>query len=74
MSDYKLVSLPQAVMPRHPQQEIVDLLAVALLRLRAVNAGAPEVLASLDRDQVGLGFAGRESVNADPDETEGVHA
>jgi hypothetical protein len=54
--------------PRHAQQEIVDLLAAALLRLRArPMPGHPTV-----SETVGLGFAGQERVNANPAQPQGV--
>lgn len=57
--------------PRHPQQEIADLLATALLRLRArhlshvTDAGA-------DSDSVGLGFCPPQRLNTNPDHSTGV--
>ena len=61
-------TIPAASRPRHAHQEIVDLLALGLLRLRA--RGAVEV--SGTREQVNLGFVGQERVNANPDDHEGV--
>ncbi len=46
---------------RRPYQEVADLLATALLRLRQRNASA-----------VGLGFSGDQRVNANPFPPEGV--
>lgn len=54
--------------PRHAHQEIVDLLACAVLRLRA--RGAVPALGT--RDEVDLGFVGQERVNANPDDHQGV--
>lgn len=54
--------------PRHAQQEIVDLLAAALLRLRACRM--PD-LATVS-ETVGLGFTGQERVNANPAQPQGV--
>ncbi|MFN3629208.1 MAG: hypothetical protein ACK4J1_11830 [Hylemonella sp.] len=54
--------------PRHAHQEIVDLLAAGLLRLRARGA----VFALGSREQVDLGFLGQQRVNANPDDHEGV--
>ncbi len=59
---------PTASRPRHAHQEIVDLLALGLLRLR--DRGADPALGS--REQVDLGFVGQERVNANPDDHEGV--
>ena len=42
--------------PRHPQQEVADLLAAALLRLRARHAS----------EAVDLGFLPGERLNANP--------
>ncbi|MCG9076347.1 MULTISPECIES: hypothetical protein [Betaproteobacteria] len=58
--------------PRHAHQEITDLLAAALLRLRARGSPQPEAQTSNDSDTVGLGFPGQERVNANPDHTRGV--
>ena len=58
--------------PRHAHQEITDLLAAALLRLRACGSPQPEAQISNDSDTVGLGFVGQERVNANPDHTRGV--
>lgn len=55
-------------LPRHAQQEIVDLLAATLLRLRARHM--PD-LATVS-ETVGLGFAGQERVNANPTQPQGV--
>ncbi|WP_084362459.1 hypothetical protein [Caldimonas taiwanensis] len=60
--------IPAASRPRHAHQEIVDLLAIGLLRLRARG----EVEVSGTREQVDLGFVGQERVNANPDDHEGV--
>ncbi len=54
--------------PRHAQQEVVDLLAGALLRLRAL----PATDAIPDREPVGLGFCGQQSVNVNPGHDHGV--
>lgn len=57
--------------PRHAHQEIVDLLASALLRLRARSI-APFDRSTTDSDEVGLGFPGQQRVNANPDDHQGV--
>ncbi len=53
--------------PRHPQQEIVDLLAVALLRLREAEASARNPSLIRNSEDVSLGFAGQKSVNVNTD-------
>jgi len=45
-------TLPAADQPRHAHQEVVDLLAAGLLRLRARRDSSP----TCSRDEVGLGF------------------
>jgi hypothetical protein len=57
-----------AGMPRHAQQEVVDLLTAALLRLRARRMPAPATVS----ETVGLGFTGQERVNANPAQPQGV--
>ena len=54
-------------MPRHPQQEVVDLLATALLRLRAVEAASKKSSLIRNKRKVQLGFGGQKSVNANTD-------
>lgn len=63
---------PAADHPRHPQQEIADLLAAALLRLRARQSGAGDAATAPAKDAVGLGFIGHQRVNVNPDHHEGV--
>ena len=53
--------------PRHPQQEVVDLLAVALLRLREAEASARNPSLIRNSEDVSLGFAGQKSVNVNTD-------
>ena len=54
--------------PRHGHQEIADLLAAALLRLRARQSrDTPE-----NSEHVCLGFPGQQRVNANPDHNNGV--
>ena len=53
--------------PRHPQQEVVDLLAVALLRLREAEASARNPSLISNSEDVSLGFAGQKSVNVNTD-------
>ncbi|MFN3298398.1 hypothetical protein [Caldimonas sp.] len=62
---------PDADRPRHAHQEIVDLLACALLRRRARPFPPPGGPVT-DSDTVGLGFVGHERVNANPDHARGV--
>lgn len=62
---------PAADRPRHAHQEVVDLLAAALLRLRGHQPSSDSLVAA-DSDAVGLGFVGQERVNANPDHDNGV--
>lgn len=60
--------------PRHPQQEIADLLAMAILRQRAEDSasdysGTPDV-----KDEVDLGFSAHQRVNTNLYQEEGIHA
>ena len=67
MSELEPISIsPPSDRPRHPQQEIADLLAAALLRLRP----ASHTLENSER--VRLGFFGQQRVNANPDHHYGV--
>ena len=59
---------PPSDRPRHPQQEIADLLAAALLRLRA----RPHSHTLENSERVRLGFSGQQRVNANPDHHHGV--
>lgn len=59
---------PPSDCPRHAQQEIADLLAAALLRLRA----RPSRDTIETSECVRLGFPGQQRVNANPDQQEGV--
>lgn len=54
--------------PRHPQQEVVDLIAVALLRLRDAEASARNPTLIRNSEEVSLGFTGQKSVNANTDQ------
>lgn len=58
-------SNPEA--PRHPHQEIVDLLATAFLRLRQHATAAAN-----GESGVGLGFGGQQRVHANPSQPKGV--
>jgi hypothetical protein len=53
--------------PRHAHQEIADLMAAALLRLRERFTGRLENSPISNESDVGLGFWGQKSVNANPD-------
>jgi hypothetical protein len=52
--------------PRHPHQEIADLLAVAFLRIRLQSSSA------VRESAVDLGFAGQQRVHANPSLPKGV--
>jgi len=61
MSELEPISLsPPSDRPRHAHQEIADLLAAALLRLRA----RPYSHTAQNSEPVSLGFPGRQRVNA----------
>ena len=69
MSELEPISIsPPSDRPRHPQQEIADLLAAALLRLRARQASH----ITENSERVRLGFPGQQRVNANPDHHHGV--
>ena len=69
MSELEPISIsPPSDRPRHAQQEIADLLAEALLRLRARSVS--HTLENSER--VRLGFSGQQRVNANPDHNNGV--
>lgn len=56
------------ILPRHPHREIAELLATAMLRMRA---GRHEPGVS-DPSEVCLGFTGDQRVHTNPSDTEGV--
>lgn len=56
------------ILPRHPHREIAELLATAMLRIRA---GRHEPGVS-NPSEVGLGFTGHQRVHTNPSDTEGV--
>jgi hypothetical protein len=56
--------------PRHPHQEIADLLATALLRLR--QSVRLESDTEAHSAAVGLGFCGQQSVNGNTHHTQGA--
>ena len=71
MSELEPISIsPPSDHPRHPQQEIADLLAAALLRLRLRVRPASHTLEN--SECVRLGFFGQQRVNANPDHHHGV--
>lgn len=60
--------------PRPPQQEIADLLAMAILRLRAEDSACDYSSTPDVKDDVGLGFSAHQRVNTNLYQEEGVHA
>ncbi|PRH09173.1 hypothetical protein K6V71_17260 [Cupriavidus gilardii] len=69
MTELEPISIsPPSDRPRHAQQEIADLLAAALLRLRA----RPSRDTTENSERVRLGFPGQQRVNANPDHHHGV--
>jgi len=69
MSELEPISIsPPSDRPRHPQQEIADLLAAALLRLRV----RPSSHIMQNSERVRLGFLGQQRVNANPAHQHGV--
>lgn len=62
-----------AASPRHPLQEVADLLALALLRLRARRGGAA-AQRSTAKERVCLGFSAGQRVNANLSLTKGTDA
>jgi len=60
--------------PRAPQQEIADLLALAILRLRAEESACDYSTTSDVKDEVDLGFSAHQRVNTNLYQEEGVHA
>ena len=69
MTELEPISIsPPSERPRHAHQEIADLLAAALLRLRT----RPSRDTTENSECVHLGFAGQQRVNANPDHHHGV--
>ncbi|WP_088958175.1 hypothetical protein [Variovorax sp. HW608] len=69
MTELEPISIsPPSDRPRHAQQEIADLLAAALLRLRR----RPSRDTLENSECVRLGFPGQQRVNANPDHHHGV--
>ena len=59
MHELEPVSSPAADRPRHAHQEVVDLLAAALLRLRGRHQPPSESSIAADSDAVGLTSSAR---------------
>lgn len=53
--------------PRHPHQEIADLLAIAFLRVRQHTSSSTTAESAVD-----LGFGGQQRVHANPSQPKGV--
>lgn len=69
MTELEPISIcPPPDRPRHAHQEIADLLAAALLRLRT----RPSSHVIENSERVRLGFSGQQRVNANPDHHHGV--
>ena len=69
MTELEPISIsPPSDRPRLAHQEIADLLAAALLRLRA----RPSSHTTEHSECVRLGFPGQQRVNANPDQHHGV--
>lgn len=60
--------------PRHTHQEIADLLAMAILRLRAADSACDYSTTSDVKDEVDLGFSAHQRVNTNLYQEEGIHA
>ena len=74
MHNDELIFCANADRPRHPHQEIADLLAVALLRLRDKDSAFNHSTGSVTKDEVGLGFTAHQRVNTNLYQEEGIHA
>lgn len=59
--------------PRPPQQEIADLLAMAILRLRAEDSACDYSSTPDIKDEVDLCFSAHQRVNTNLYQEEGVH-
>lgn len=60
--------LTREIQTRQPHQEIAELLAAAIVRMRVKDNCAP----SATQSEVSLGFTANQRVNANPSYTEGV--
>lgn len=58
--------------PRHPHQEIADILAAGILRLRVASSVTTNQKESRETVAFGLGFTAHQRVNANPYQEEGV--
>ena len=58
--------------PRHPQREIADLLATAIVRARVSGVIATEATTEGQYSEVCLGFTADQSVHTNPSYLEGV--
>lgn len=58
--------------PRHPQREIAELLATAIVRARVKGVIAPEATPEGQDSEVCLGFSADQSVHTNPSYLEGV--
>ena len=68
MTELEPISIsPPSDRPRHAQQEIADLLAAGLLRLRVRT-----IHTDPNSERVRLGFGSQQRVNANPDHPHGV--
>jgi len=65
MHNDKLIFCANADRPRHPHQEIADLLAVALLRLRDKDSASTNRRIELPASSFGLGFTAHQRVHTD---------
>lgn len=72
MHNDEQISCANADWPRHPHQEIADLLALAVLRLRDKDSASDHSTTEDEKDAVGLGFTANQRVNANPYQKEGV--
>jgi hypothetical protein len=72
MHDDKPTSRANADRPRHSHQEIADLLAVALLRLRTEDLACDCSATAGAKDEVHLGFSAHQRVNTNPYQQEGA--
>ena len=70
MPQHEHISRADRDRPRAPHQEIADLLAVGLLRLRSL----PDLIEPDGSDGFLLAMDRHHSVHANPYDTEGVHA
>jgi len=72
MRNDELIFCANANWPRHRYQEIADLLAAALLRLRDKDSAINHSTASDTKYEVGLGFTAHQRMKTNPDQQQGV--